>query len=67
MTILGLANFPFFFALLFSIYTFASFISIYFMLIQELTYHNYESAADILALVKTALLEPSLYHPKTVV
>ena len=66
IAILGLANWPFFFALLFLVYTFAILISIYSILIQELTYHKYESVSDIIALVKTALLEPVQYHPKTV-
>lgn len=66
IAILGLANWPFFLALLLLVYFFAVFISIYAIFIQEMTYHKYESVNDILLLVKTALLEPLLYHPRTV-
>jgi len=63
---LDLANWPFFIALLILVYAFATCISIYAILIQELSYAKYKSVHDILSLVKTALLEPILYHPKTV-
>lgn len=63
---LGLANWPFFFALLLLVYAFATCISIYSILIQELTFSKYESVNDLVELVKTALLEPFKYHPKTV-
>ncbi len=66
IAILGLANWPFFLALLFLVYTFAVSISIYSILIQELSYAKYESVSDLLILVKAALLEPIKYHPKTV-
>lgn len=66
IAVLGLANWPFFFALLLLVYAFATCISIYSILIQELTFAKYESVDDIIQLVKTALLEPIKYHPKTV-
>ncbi len=66
IAVLGLANWPFFFALLLLVYAFATCISIYSILIQELTYAKYESADDLIQLIKTALLEPLKYHPKTI-
>ncbi len=66
MAVLGLANWPFFFALLLLVYTFATCISIYAILIQEVSYSKYESTDDLIQLIKTALLEPIKYHPKTV-
>ena len=66
IAVLGLANWPFFFALLLLVYSFAVSISIFAILIQELTYHKYESRSDILTLIKAALLEPIKYHPRTV-
>ncbi len=66
IAVLGFANWPFFFALLLLVYTFSTCISIYAILIQEVTFAKYESVSDLLKLVKTALLEPINYHPKTV-
>jgi len=66
IAILGLANWPFFFALLLLVYAFATCISIYAILIQELSYGKYESVDDLVQLIGTALLEPVKYHPKTV-
>lgn len=66
IAVLGFANWPFFFALLLLVYTFATCISIYAILIQEVSFAKYESVSDILKLIKTAMLEPINYHPKTV-
>lgn len=66
IAVLGLANWPFFFALLLLVYAFSICISIYAILIQEITYAKYESVDDLIQLIKTALLEPIKYHPKTV-
>jgi len=64
--VLGLANWPLFFSLLLLVYLFAVTISIFAILIQNITYHKYESLNDIWLLILTALQEPFLYHPKTV-
>lgn len=66
IAILGLANWPFFLALLLLVYCFACCISIYSILIQEVTYGKYETVKDLLSLVVTELWEPIKYHPKTV-
>ncbi len=66
IAICGLANWPFFLALLLFVYAFSTFISIYAILIQELTYSKYSSVEDLTSLILTALLEPIKYHPKTV-
>ena len=66
VAILGLANWQFFFALLLLVYVFATCISIYSIMIQEMTYGKYEAVDDLYQLIKTALLEPIKYHPKTV-
>ena len=66
MALFGLSNWPFFFTLILLVYCFAITISVFSILMQELTYHKYESVSDILQLVQTALLEPILYHPRTV-
>ena len=66
MIALGYANWSFFFALLLFVYSLAITISIFSIFIQDIAYHKYESVSDILKLVKTVLLEPILYHPRTV-
>jgi cellulose synthase/poly-beta-1,6-N-acetylglucosamine synthase-like glycosyltransferase len=64
--VLGLANWPFFFALLFLVYSFAILISTYAILIQDLTFAKYRSPKDIWDLFLTAIQEPFRYHPRVV-
>lgn len=66
IALFGLANWPFFIALLILVYAFATCISVYAILIQEISYAKYKSVSDLINLVKTALLEPIIYHPRTV-
>ena len=66
IAVLGLANWPFFFTLLFLVYTFATCITVYSILIQELYYGKYSTVDDLIELIKTAMLEPFKYHPRTV-
>lgn len=63
----GYDNWYFFFFLLAAVYTFAINISFLALLFEELTYHQYQSKRDTMKLLLTALLEPIIYHPRTVV
>jgi len=63
---MGMVNWPFFFALLVLVYVFALTISFFAILVQELTCGLYTTYSDILQLMKTAIIEPFVYHPRTV-
>jgi len=63
---LGLANWPFFFALLGLVYSCAITISVFSIFIQDMAYSKYREVSDITSLIQTALLEPFIYHPRTV-
>lgn len=59
----GVINWPFFFALLLFVYTFAAAFSAFAILMEVLTYNQYKAQGDIRRLMLTALLEPILFHP----
>ncbi|MCD6347460.1 MAG: glycosyltransferase family 2 protein [Bacteroidales bacterium] len=53
-----------FFGLMFAfVYAFAVAQSIWSVLFEELTYHKYNKASDVLKLIFTAFIEPVAYHP----
>ncbi|MDB4927512.1 glycosyltransferase family 2 protein [Mucilaginibacter sp.] len=61
--ILGLINWIFFVTLLGFIFSFGFLYSIFAILMEVLTYHQYKRQKDILNLMLTALLEPLIFHP----
>jgi poly-beta-1,6-N-acetyl-D-glucosamine synthase len=65
-TILGYTNWVYFFSLLALVYVFAVTFSIFSILFEELSFHQYKSPGDILLLVAAALAEPVVYHPRVV-
>lgn len=62
----GNLNYLFSFSLFGLVYCFAIAHSLFAILFEELTYHQYKKPTDVLKLIGTAMLEPMLYHPKTV-
>jgi len=63
MALLGLIDWPFFFALLAFVYSFVFLYSTFAILMEVLTYNQYKKHRDIFKLIGTALLEPVLFHP----
>jgi len=64
VALLGLVNWPFFFALLLLVYAFSTFFSIFAIYTQETSYYKYREVKDVLMLTLTALAEPIVYHPR---
>jgi cellulose synthase/poly-beta-1,6-N-acetylglucosamine synthase-like glycosyltransferase len=60
---LGLMDWPFFFALLLTIYAFAAVFSAFAILMEVLTYNQYKKRKEIASLMLTALIEPIIFHP----
>ncbi|MDP2189527.1 MAG: glycosyltransferase [Sphingobacteriaceae bacterium] len=63
LALLNLPNWPFFFALMGSVYAFAMMMSMAAILFDELSYHQYKRFKDILKLITAAMLEPFFHHP----
>lgn len=63
VAVFGHINWPYAIALLVMVYAFAICFSILFLLIEELTYHQYKKKTDVLKFVLVALFEPFYYHP----
>jgi hypothetical protein len=61
--LLGLMDWPFFFALLGFILSFGFLYSVFAILMEVLTYNQYKKQTDIFRLIGTAFLEPFLFHP----
>ncbi|MCC7301652.1 MAG: glycosyltransferase [Bacteroidia bacterium] len=66
LALLGYVNWPFFLALLAMVYSFAIMFSIFALVSEELTYHQYKKKSDIFKLILTGMLEPVLFHPWSV-
>lgn len=60
---LGLMDWPFFLALLLTIYAFAAVFSSFAILMEVLTYNQYKKRKEIATLMLTALIEPIIFHP----
>lgn len=60
---LGFVNWAMFFSLLGFILSFGVLYSIFAILMEVLTYNQYNRSSDILRLTLTALLEPFIFHP----
>jgi biofilm PGA synthesis N-glycosyltransferase PgaC len=62
-SLLGLIDWPFFLTLLGFIFSFGFLYSVFAILMEVLTYHQYKRQKDILNLILTAFLEPIIFHP----
>ncbi len=63
LAVFGLLNWAFFLSLLLCVYTFGVLYSIFAILMEVLTYNQYNNRKNILSLVITAFLEPLIFHP----
>lgn len=63
LALVGLVNWSFFLLMMMLIFGFTITFSVLSLLIEEITYHNYTKKRDLLALLRTGLIEPFLYHP----
>lgn len=61
--IIGIVDWPFFYALLLFIFTFGFLYSVFAILMEVYTFNQYRKRGDIAKLMLTALLEPFLFHP----
>lgn len=61
--LLGLMDWPFFFALLGFIFSFGFLYSIFAILMEVLTYNQYKKGKYISRLILTAFIEPFVFHP----
>lgn len=61
--VLGLIDWPFFFALLGFILSFGFLYSVFAILMEVLTYNQYKKRKEIFNLILTAFLEPFIFHP----
>ncbi len=66
MICMGRANWDYFWALLFFVYTLVVFLSLFAIFVQEISYHRYRKESDLSKLVLTALIEPFVYHPRVI-
>lgn len=66
LCVLGLVNWTFFFCLLFAVFAFAFFISMFALLSEEMSYFRYTQKRDIGKMILTALIEPFWFHPRIV-
>ncbi|MCC7533366.1 MAG: glycosyltransferase [Bacteroidia bacterium] len=63
---IGYSNWVFFLLLFFTVYFFAITISILSLVYEEFSYRQYKKHSEILKLIGTLVLEPLIYHPRTV-
>lgn len=63
LILFGYVNWEFFGLMFLFIYFFATGLSVWSILFEEMTYHKYERRRDVLNLLLTAFLEPLFYHP----
>lgn len=61
--ILGIMNWPFFFALLGFIFSFGFLYSCFAIVMEVMTYNQYKEKGDVSKLLLTAFLEPFIFHP----
>ncbi len=66
LVFLGYSNWHFFLILFATVYFFAITISTLSLVYEEFSYRQYSKHSDILKLIGTAMLEPLVYHPRTV-
>ncbi len=63
LALFGVLNVAYFIAMIFLVYSFAVTYSMIALLIEELTFYQYNRIRDIIKLFLAALLEPIVYHP----
>lgn len=63
LCVAGLVSWPFFFGLLLFIFSFGFLYSLFAVLMEVLTYHQYKRRRELYQLVLTAFLEPFVFHP----
>jgi len=66
LMILGKVNWVFFIWALLAVYSFAFFISMLSLLLEEMSYFKYTHKRDITKMILVALLEPLYFHPRVV-
>lgn len=66
LAITGNINWVFFVSLLFLVYSFAITHSLFAIIFEEFTYHQYKKPSDMLKLVFTSMIEPFVFHSQTV-
>jgi cellulose synthase/poly-beta-1,6-N-acetylglucosamine synthase-like glycosyltransferase len=66
LVFMGYSNWYFFLILFATVYFFAITISILALVFEEFSYRQYSKHSDILKLIGTAMVEPLIYHPRTV-
>jgi poly-beta-1,6-N-acetyl-D-glucosamine synthase len=66
LALLGLPNWPYFFALLGAVYAFAMMMSMAAILFDELSYYQYTRFKDLAKLIVASILEPFIHHPMVV-
>lgn len=59
----GIVNWSFFALMIGMVYVFSVFFSLLALFVEEITYHQYKSQADILRLLLIGLVEPLIFHP----
>ncbi len=63
LAILGALNIPYFIAMIFMVYAFSVSYSMIALLIEELTFYQYNKVRDIVKLFAASLIEPIIFHP----
>ncbi|MCU0422649.1 MAG: glycosyltransferase [Bacteroidia bacterium] len=66
LVFIGYSNWHFFLILFFTVYFFAITISILALVYEEFSYRQYAKHADIIKFISTLLVEPLIYHPRSV-
>lgn len=59
----GIVNWSFFLLMIGMVYVFSVFFSLLALFVEEITYHQYKSQADILRLLLIGVVEPLIFHP----
>jgi biofilm PGA synthesis N-glycosyltransferase PgaC len=63
LALFGFVSWVSFVSLLIAVYMFAVMFSTFAILIEELTFHQYKKKREMFLLIKTALMEPIIFHP----
>lgn len=66
LVFLGNIDWIFFIAMLSVVYCFSFFLSMFALLIEEMSFFRYSMKGDMVKMILTAIMEPILYHPRIV-
>ncbi len=66
LAILGMVDWVFFGSMLFGVYFFSLFISMFALLIEEMSFFKYTRKGDLVKMIFVAMLEPVWFHPRVV-